>query len=137
MAILKIWRSPIFEKHIFPTENARNMPENPVFGIFRDFFISFFYFFARRCVLAMPMTWPSSIFEKNLFPAEYAGNMPEIAVLADFHRTSFLYFVVFLHKNFIYSNTHHQAWFSSQQNWFLKPKLSKYCIDILHIHEYP
>ena len=38
----------------------------------RDFIISFFWFFAQRCVL-MFKTWPSPIFEKSIFPAENAG----------------------------------------------------------------
>ena len=43
--IPKMWRSPIFEKHFFPVENARNVPEKPVFwrlleissSVFTDF----------------------------------------------------------------------------------------------------
>ena len=91
----------------------------------RDFVISFFWFFAQRCVLAMLKTWSCPIFEKNFFPAENAGNMPEIAVFADFPQTFSLYFVVFSHKNIINNNTHHQAFFNCQKNWFLKPELSK------------
>ena len=34
MAIPKMWRSPIFEKHFFPAENAGNVPEKPVFRHF-------------------------------------------------------------------------------------------------------
>ena len=34
MAISKMWQSPIFEEHIFPAENAGNMPEKPVFRHF-------------------------------------------------------------------------------------------------------
>ena len=37
MAIPKTWRSPIFEKHFFPPENAGNIPENRFFGIFSRF----------------------------------------------------------------------------------------------------
>ena len=36
MAISKMWLSPIFEKHIFPAENAGNMPEKPVFWHFLE-----------------------------------------------------------------------------------------------------
>ena len=31
MAMSKMYPSPIFEKQIFPAENAGNMPEKPVF----------------------------------------------------------------------------------------------------------
>ena len=34
----------------FLSENVRNMPEKLVFGISQDFIISFFWFFAQRCV---------------------------------------------------------------------------------------
>ena len=34
MEISKMWRSPIFEKHFFPAENAGNIPEKPVLGHF-------------------------------------------------------------------------------------------------------
>ena len=47
MAMSKMWLSPIFEKNIFPAENAVNIPEKTVFGhfleilsfIFPDFFL--------------------------------------------------------------------------------------------------
>ena len=78
----------------------------------RDFIICFFWFFAQKCVLAMPKTWPRSIFEKIFFRPK----MPEIAVFADFHPTFSLYFN---------NNDYHQAWFNYQKNWFLKPGLFK------------
>ena len=87
---------PDFRKKFFSGRKYRKYAEKPGFLAFsRDSFISFFLFFAQRCVLAMPIIWPSPIFEKNFFPAENAGNMPEIAVFADFVRTFPLYFVVF------------------------------------------
>ena len=101
MIISKMWRRPIFEKHIFQVENAGNMPDTGLLAFFRYFIICFFWFFAQRRVLAMPKTWPSPIFKKKFFPAENAGNMPEIAVFADFHWTFSLYFVVFSLKNII------------------------------------
>ena len=36
MAMSKMWPSPIFKKHIFPAENAGNMPEKPVFWHFLE-----------------------------------------------------------------------------------------------------
>ena len=36
MAMSKMWQSLIFEKHIFPAENAGNMPEKPVFWHFLE-----------------------------------------------------------------------------------------------------
>ena len=44
-----------------------------------------------------------SDFWEIFFPAENAGNMLEIAVFAD----SFLYIVIFSHKNIIYNNANH------------------------------
>ena len=51
MIMSKMWRSPIFEKNIFPAENAGNMPEKPVFWYFLKFSsLVFSDFFAQRCV---------------------------------------------------------------------------------------
>ena len=88
MAIPKMWRSPIFEKHFFPAENAGNMPGKPVFWHFFEILLVFFWFFAQRCVLIMPKIWPSPIFEKNFFPAENFGNRR-------FCRFSFDFFFIF------------------------------------------
>ena len=105
------------------------MPEiclkNRFLAFSRDFIVSFFWFFAQRCVLTMLKTWLSPIFEKKFFPAENVGNMPEIAVFAYFVWVFSSYFVIFSHKNIINSNTHHQACFNCQKNLFLKPELSK------------
>ena len=57
----------------------------------RDFSISFFWFFAQRCALAMPKTWPSPIFKENFFPAENAGNRCFCRFSSDF----FLIFLCF------------------------------------------
>ena len=113
---------PDFCKKKFLVENAG---KTGYLAFSRDFIISFFRFFAQRCVLAMPKMWPSWIFEKKFFPPENAGNIPEIAVFADFVRVFSSYFVVFSHKNIINSNTHHQECFNCQKNLFLKPELSK------------
>ena len=76
---------PDFRKKIFSGRQCRKYAGKTGISQFpRDFIISFFQFFAQRCVLAMPKMWPSLIFEKKFFPAENAGNMPEIAVFADF-----------------------------------------------------
>ena len=102
MAISKMWRSPIFEKHFFPAENAGNMLEKPDFWHLLEILpLVFFWFFAQRWILGLLKTWPSPIFEKNFFPVENTGNIPEIAVFADFHRTFFSYFVVFSHKHYL------------------------------------
>ena len=108
MAMPKMWRSPIFGKNFFSGRKCRKYAGKTGFLAFsRDFIISFFYFFAQRCVLAMPITWASSIFEKNFFPAENAGNIPEINVFADFVWTFSLYFVIFSLKNIMNNNAHH------------------------------
>ena len=50
MAIPKMCRSPIFEKHIFPAENTGNMPEIAVFAHFHWTFSVYFLFFShKRC----------------------------------------------------------------------------------------
>ena len=106
--MLKMWRSPIFEKKIFPAENVGNMPEKPVFGLFlENLSLVFSDFLHNRCVLIMAKIWPSPIYYKNFFPAENARNIPEIAVFADFVRTFSLNFVVFSLKNITNNNAHH------------------------------
>ena len=74
MAIPKMWRSRIFEKHFSPAENAG---KTGFLAFFQDFIISFFWFFAQRRVLAMAKTWSSPIFEKKFFSGrkcwKYAG----------------------------------------------------------------
>ena len=117
-------RGPIFEKKIFQAENAGNIPEKPLFGIFSRFYHYFFWFFAQRCVLTMHKTWLSPIFEKIFFPAENAGNMPEIAVFADFLWVFSSYFVFFSHKNLI-NAIPTINFFNCHKNLFLKPELSK------------
>ena len=90
---------PYFWKKYFSCRKCRKYAgKTGLLAFFRDFIISFFWFFAQRCVLAKPKTWLSPIFEKFFFPAENAGNMPEIAVFADFFRDFSSYFVVFSHK---------------------------------------
>ena len=121
----KMWRSQIFEKNFFGRK-CRKYAGKPVFWPFLEILsLVFFRFFAQRCVLTMPKMWPSRVFEKNFFPAENAGNMPEIAVFADFVWIFSSNFVVFSQKNIINSNTHYQACFNYQKNWFSKPELSK------------
>ena len=59
---------PDFRKKFFSGRKCRKYAGKTGFLAFsRDFIISFFWFFAQRCVLGMLKTWPSSIFEKNFF----------------------------------------------------------------------
>ena len=75
MATSKMWPSPIFKKHIFPAENAGNMPEKPVFWHFLEISsLVFIYFFAQTGILGMLNTWPSPIVE-NFF---FRSKIPEI-----------------------------------------------------------
>ena len=49
MAMSKMWSSPIFKKHIFPAENAGNMPEIAVIADFhRNFSLYFVIFFTQK-----------------------------------------------------------------------------------------
>ena len=64
----------------------------------RDFIISFFSFFAQRCVIGMPKTWRSHVI---FFPAENAGIMPEIAAFAVFHLTFFLYLFFYFYLTLV------------------------------------
>ena len=97
---------PDFRKKFISGRKCRKYAGKTGFLAFsRDFFISFFWFFAQRCVLTMLKTWSSPIFKKNFSPAENAGSMPEISVFADFHWTFSLYFVIFSCKNISYSIT--------------------------------
>ena len=89
---------PDFRKTYFSGRKSRKYAGKPGFWAFsQDFIISFFWFFAQRCTLAMLITWLSPIFDKNFFPAENTGNMPEITVFADFVRTFPFYFVNLAH----------------------------------------
>ena len=82
--------------------------------------------FAQRCVLAMPKTWPSSIFEKFFFRPKIPEIRRKSPFLQIFIRLfPYISLFFFSHKNIINNNFHHQAWFNCQQNWFLKPELSK------------
>ena len=85
---------PDFWKTYFSGRKCRNYAGKTGFlAFFRDFIISFFWFFAQRCVLAMPKTWPSSIFQENFFPTENAGNRLFCRVWSYF----FLIFRCFFH----------------------------------------
>ena len=103
MAMSKIWPSPIFEKHIFPAENAGK----PVFWHFLEISsLVSFWFFAQRYVLGMffrPKM--SEICRKWPFWQIFIGLFPYISL--------------FFHTNIINNNVHHQAWFNRQYNWFL------------------
>ena len=102
MAMSKMWQSPDFQKTFFSSRKCRKYAGKTSFLAFsRDFIISFYWFFAQRCILIMPIIWPSPIFEKIFFPAENTNNMPEIAVFADIHWTFSLYFVVFHTKTLL------------------------------------
>ena len=61
----KMVPSLIFEKHIFPAENAGNMPEKPVFfGIFSRFHHLFFLIFRSK----MRINNAQNIKLRNLIP---------------------------------------------------------------------
>ena len=105
----KMWPSPIFKKTYFSGRKCRKYAGKTVFlAISRDFIISFFQFFAQRCILAMLITWPSPIFDKKFFPAENTGNMPEKPVSWHFLEISSLVFLIFCTKMCI-SNAHNMA----------------------------
>ena len=62
----------------------------------RDFIVSFFSFFAQRCILIMPKIWPSSVFEKFFF----RSRIPEICRKSPFLQISirlFPYISLFFH----------------------------------------
>ena len=90
MAMSKMRRRPIFEKHFFPAENAGNIPEKPVFWHFIEILPLVFSDFLHKDAY-----WDCSKHSR----VENTGNIPEIAVFADFHRTFSLYFIVFHTKS--------------------------------------
>ena len=70
---------PDFRKTYFSGRKCRKYAGKTGFlAISRDFIISFFQFFAQRCILVMLITWPSPIFDKFFFSGrkyrKYAGN---------------------------------------------------------------
>ena len=69
---------PDFQKKKFSSRKYAGKTSFLAFS--RDFIISFFRFFAQRCVLAMPKIWLNWIFEKNFFWPK----MPEIYRISPF-----------------------------------------------------
>ena len=96
-----------FLKNVFFRKCRKYAGKTGLLAISQDFIISFFQFFAQRCVLAMLITLPSPIFEKKFFPAEYAGNRRFCRFCPDFS----LIFRCFSFKNITNNNAHHKAWF--------------------------
>ena len=91
---------PDFRKTFFSGRKCRKYAGKTVFlAISRDFIISFFQFFAQRCILAMLITWASPIFDKKFFPAENAGKIPEKPVFGHFLKILPLVFSDFLLKD--------------------------------------
>ena len=68
IAMSKMWPIPIFRKIYFSGRKCQKYAGKTGFlAISWDFIISFFWFFAQRCVLIMPKIWLSSIVEKIFF----------------------------------------------------------------------
>ena len=85
-------------------------------GFSQDFTISFFGFFAQRCILGLLKPCPSLIFEKNFFLGQkywkYTGNR-------NFCRFSSDFFLIFL---CLFTQT---LSITMSTNWFMLPELSK------------
>ena len=121
MAIPKMWRIPIFEKHFFRPKMPEICRKSRVWHFLEisSFAISdFLHRWLQRCVLAMPKTWIESDFWEKFFSRT---KMPEIAVFADFHWIFALKYVVFSHKN----NTYYPARFNFNKTDFWSRKFLK------------
>ena len=103
-----------------PSKNRRNSRFSPEKRQYLNFSSCTLYIFMKFCILmqngnTVPKMWRSPIFEKL-----FSGRK------CHFYRFSLdFFYVVFSLKNILNNNTHHQALFNCQYNWFLKPKLSK------------
>ena len=85
----KMCPSPIFEKHIFPAENAGNMSEKRFLAFSRDF-IQFFSDFLLKDLFQECSKHDPVRFSRKVF---FRPKMPEI------YRKSLKHFVVVSHKN--------------------------------------
>ena len=83
-------------------------------AFYRDFIISFFWFFVQRCVFRNAQNMAESDFWENFFPGWKCRKYAENDVFADFYWTFSLYFVVFFTKNIVDSNS----------QYFLKLKIA-------------
>ena len=80
MAISERWPSPIFEKHIFPAENAGNMPEIADFADFYWTFSLYFVVFSHKIIIN------NNIHHQEWFNWFWSPNFLKIVGTADFHR---------------------------------------------------
>ena len=96
----KMRSSPIFEKHIFPAENAGNMPEKPFFGIFSIFHNQFSLIFCIKMRISNAQNMAEFDFREKIF---FRPKMPEICRKSPFLQIFigyfFLIFRCFFHTN--------------------------------------
>ena len=121
---------PDFKNNILPAENAG---KTGFLAFSRDFIISFFWFFAQRCILTMLKTWLSPIFKKIFFRpkmTEICRKSPFLQIFMDFFHI-FLCFFTQRHDWFIIIPIIKPESIVNN-NWFLHPKLSKNPYSILH-----
>ena len=93
-------KEPDFQLTYFSGRKCRKYARKTGFLVFsQDFLISFYWFFVKKCVIAMAKTLPIPILKKTLFWPK----MPEICRKSPFLQTFSLYFLFFHIKS--YSNS--------------------------------
>ena len=84
LVISKIWRSPIFEKHIFPAKIPVNMPEKTVFGNFSGFHHLFFLVLCAKMRIINAQNMTESDFRENFFYGRKWRKYPRYLYLLSF-----------------------------------------------------
>ena len=86
------WRS-------YKLTDVRPFVRASVTSFSRDWLISFFWFLAQRCKMAMPKMWRSPIFEKKFFWANLGQKLPKNRVFWTLCKIALLVFSDFWQKN--------------------------------------
>ena len=90
------WRS---YKLTFVRSSVRSFVRPFVTSFSRDWLISFFWFLAQRCKMAMPKMWRSPIFEKKFFWANLGQKLPKNRVFWTLCKIASLVFSDFWQKD--------------------------------------
>ena len=133
MAMPKMWPSPIFEKHIFLDENAGNMPEKLVFGIFLRFHYLFFLIFCSKTCISNAQNMAESNFWEKIFSGrkcqKYAGKTSFLAFRRDL---VIIFFWLFAERGVL---AMHKTWPSPIfKKIFFRLKMQEICLRSPFLH---
>ena len=115
----------IFEKKFFAGKTG-------FLAFSRDFIISFFWFFAQRCVLTMLKIWPSLILKKKFFSGRKCRKYGHFC---KFSLDFFHIFLCFFTKDWFIIMPMIKAESIVNNNWFLHLKLSKNLYSTRYPHQ--